>query len=71
MTHKNPSLRVGTTVGERDGPRGKSPAPGKKPKPESMRVKKTPKKELNGNKWIIVGESDVATWRELLFYSFC
>ncbi|ROT39438.1 adenylyl cyclase-associated protein [Sodiomyces alkalinus F11] len=53
MTHKNPSLRAGSTVGGHDAPRGKSPAPGKKPKPESMRVKKPAKKELDGNKWII------------------
>ncbi|GAB0132667.1 hypothetical protein EsDP_00001096 [Epichloe bromicola] len=54
MTHKNPSLRTDNTVGNRDGPaRGKSPAPGKKPKPESMRVKKPAKKELDGNKWVI------------------
>ncbi|KAI2469873.1 adenylate cyclase associated N terminal-domain-containing protein [Annulohypoxylon bovei var. microspora] len=51
MTHKNPALRAGSTVS--DSSRGKSPAPGKKPKPESMRVKKPPKKELDGNKWII------------------
>lgn len=50
MTHKNPSLRAGSTVSTR----GKSPAPGKKPKPQSMRVKKPPKKELEGNKWTIV-----------------
>ena len=55
MTHKNPSLRAGSTVPDKDSSsRGKSPAPGKKPKPESMRVKKPPKKELVGNKWIIV-----------------
>ncbi|KAK2044040.1 hypothetical protein LZ31DRAFT_467081 [Colletotrichum somersetense] len=54
MTHKNPSLRAGSTVSEREGSvRGKSPAPGKKPKPESMRVKKPPKKVLEGNKWTI------------------
>ncbi|KAH7022467.1 adenylate cyclase associated N terminal-domain-containing protein [Ilyonectria destructans] len=54
MTHKNPSLRASSTVSDRDGsPRGKSPAPGKKPKPESMRLKKPPKKELEGNKWTI------------------
>ncbi|KAI0890204.1 adenylate cyclase associated N terminal-domain-containing protein [Annulohypoxylon maeteangense] len=51
MTHKNPALRAGSTVS--DSSRGKSPAPGKKPKPESMRLKKPPKKELDGNKWII------------------
>ncbi|KAH6631959.1 adenylate cyclase associated N terminal-domain-containing protein [Chaetomium tenue] len=55
MTHKNPSLRAGSTVPEQNGSaRGKSPAPpGTKPKPESMRVKKPPKKELEGNKWTI------------------
>lgn len=54
MTHKNPALRASSTVPERDSSvRGKSPAPGKKPKPESMRVKKPPKKELEGNKWTI------------------
>lgn len=56
MTHKNPSLRAGSTVPDRGASvRGKSPAPpGTKPKPESMRVKKPPKKELEGNKWTIV-----------------
>ncbi|KAH6899078.1 adenylate cyclase associated N terminal-domain-containing protein [Thelonectria olida] len=54
MTHKNPSLRTSSTVSDGvSSGRGKSPAPGKKPKPESMRVKKPPKKELEGNKWII------------------
>lgn len=56
MTHKNPSLRSNSTVPDRDASvRGKSPAPGKKPKPENMRVRKPPKKELDGNKWLIVG----------------
>ena len=54
MTHKNPSLRAGSTVSDGSSARGKSPAPGKKPKPESMRVKKPPKMELEGNKWTIV-----------------
>ncbi|KAH6856463.1 adenylate cyclase associated N terminal-domain-containing protein [Chaetomium sp. MPI-CAGE-AT-0009] len=54
MTHKNPSLRAGSTVPDGSAVRGKSPAPpGTKPKPESMRVKKPPKKELEGNKWTI------------------
>lgn len=58
MTHKNPSLRASSTVSDHDSSiRGKSPAPGKKPKPESMRVKKPPKKELDGNKWTIVSFS--------------
>ncbi|KAF5133669.1 Adenylyl cyclase-associated protein [Metarhizium anisopliae] len=53
MTHKNPSLRA-SSAADPDGPsRGKSPAPGKKPKPESMRVKKPAKKGLEGNKWTI------------------
>ncbi|TGJ84504.1 hypothetical protein E0Z10_g4275 [Xylaria hypoxylon] len=54
MTHKNPILRAASTVSEDQDSsvRGRS-APGKKPKPESMRVKKPPKKELDGNKWII------------------
>jgi adenylyl cyclase-associated protein len=68
MTHKNPSLRAGATVPTRSDSqssvssisRGKSPAPGKKPKPESMRTKKPPVKKLDGNKWIIVRFSDVA-----------
>lgn len=54
MTHKNPSLRAGSTVSDGTA-RAKSPAPGKKPKPESMRVKKPSRKELEGNKWTIVG----------------
>ncbi|KAF5025171.1 hypothetical protein F66182_2747 [Fusarium sp. NRRL 66182] len=51
MTHKNPSLRTASTVSSSQ--RGKSPAPGKKPKPESMRIKKPARKELEGNKWTI------------------
>ncbi|KAG9244204.1 adenylyl cyclase-associated protein-like protein [Calycina marina] len=61
MTHKNPSLRAGATVPTRSDStssvssisRNKSPAPGKKPKPESMRTKKPPVKTLDGNKWYI------------------
>ncbi|KKF96074.1 Adenylyl cyclase-associated protein [Ceratocystis fimbriata CBS 114723] len=52
MTHKNPTLRGSSVVSETSS-RGKSPAPGKKPKPESMRMKKPPRKELEGNKWTI------------------
>ncbi|KAI1640027.1 adenylyl cyclase-associated protein [Biscogniauxia mediterranea] len=51
MTHKNPSLRASSTVSSEN--RVKSPVPSKKPKPESMRIKKPPKKELDGNKWTI------------------
>nr|POE94713.1 adenylyl cyclase-associated protein [Quercus suber] len=58
MTHKNPSLRAGSTVPDA---RSKSPGPNVKPKPASMRQNSTPvtpskrvgKKELDGNKWII------------------
>jgi adenylyl cyclase-associated protein len=62
MTHKNPSLRATSVVPERNdsigSSRGHSPTPpGKKPKPESLRTKKPPKKELDGNKWIIVSSS--------------
>lgn len=54
MTHKNPSLRAGSTVTDHGASAGtKSAAPGKKPKPESMRLKKPPKQELDGNKWTI------------------
>jgi adenylyl cyclase-associated protein len=58
MTHKNPSLRAGSTVSERPDSQGsisrsKSPAPSKKPKPESMRVRKPPRKDLESNKWYI------------------
>ncbi|KAK4215693.1 adenylate cyclase associated N terminal-domain-containing protein [Rhypophila decipiens] len=52
MTHKNPSLRASSTVPD-GAVRSKSPAPGKKPKPENMRVKKPPKKALEGNKWLV------------------
>ncbi|KAJ5561602.1 hypothetical protein N7461_000363 [Penicillium sp. DV-2018c] len=54
MTHKNPSLRAGSTVSEGSSSvRGKSPAPSKKPKPENMRARKPPRKELEGSKWLI------------------
>jgi adenylyl cyclase-associated protein len=58
MTHKNPSLRAAAPVPSRSDSTGslrsKSPAPpGKKPKPESMRTKKPPRKELDGNRWIV------------------
>jgi adenylyl cyclase-associated protein len=59
MTHKNPSLRTQAPVptrSDRNGSlRGKSPAPPRKP--DTMRTKKPPKKELDGNKWIIVSIS--------------
>ena len=61
QTHKNPSLRAqGTSVppapsrsSSQSSSRGKSPMPGKKPKPESMRAKRPARKELEGNKWLI------------------
>ena len=58
MTHKNPSLRANSVVPERSGSQGsaarsKSPAPNRKPKPESLRARKPPRKDLEGNKWFI------------------
>ena len=65
MTHKNPSLRANTTSDKgEDISRSRSPGPQIKPKPASMRQnssassvskdpKKEPKKELDGNKWLI------------------
>ncbi|KKY21464.1 putative adenylyl cyclase-associated protein [Phaeomoniella chlamydospora] len=67
MTHKNPSLRAGSAVPERSSSvssstsRGKSPMPSKKPKPESMRTKKPPKKELEGSKWLIENFENTGT----------
>lgn len=66
MTHKNPSLRA--AVERRESSEGlarsRSRGPETKPKPDSMRTKvgaaaskKEPKKELDGNKWIIVSHS--------------
>lgn len=67
MTHKNPALRTKTDIPS-DRPR--SPAPGKKPKPESMRMKKPSKKELEGNKWTIVRFSTHASCFRILFPVF-
>lgn len=59
QTHKNPSLRANAPVPTRSdsqnsvSSRGKSSHPSKRPKPESLRTKKPPRKELDGNKWII------------------
>lgn len=59
QTHKNPSLRTNAVVPSLSASqtslpsRSKSPHPSKKPKPESLRTKKPPRKELDGNKWII------------------
>lgn len=60
MNHKNPTLRASSIApsapsrsSSQTSLRGKSPIPGKKPKPESMRTKKPPRKELEGNKWLI------------------
>ncbi|MCJ1359613.1 MAG: hypothetical protein MMC33_009615 [Icmadophila ericetorum] len=58
QTHKNPSLRAGAVVppsrsDSQSSDRGKSPVPSKKPKPETMRVKKPPRKVFDSNKWMI------------------
>jgi adenylyl cyclase-associated protein len=76
MTHKNPSLRAGSTVPTRSDSqtsvssvnRGKSPVPSKKPKPETLRTKKPPKKELDGNKWLIVRKRTLVIKEMLIFY---
>ena len=70
MTHKNPSLRAGGFVQQRNNSqaslsssesRRKSPVPSTKPKPESMRTKKAPRRELDGNKWIIENFEDTGS----------
>lgn len=58
MTHKNPSLRTSSTVPtngslSRNSSSSSLNRPNKKPKPESMRTKKPPRKDLDGNKWIV------------------
>ena len=60
MTHKNPSLRASNTGPQRQDSQGslgsgrsKSPMPAKKP--ESLKGKKSGKKELDGSKWIVEG----------------
>jgi adenylyl cyclase-associated protein len=69
MTHKNPSLRASSTVTDRSQDRSRSRGPELKPKPNSIRgkgisqpaVKKDPKKQLDGNKWIIENFEDADT----------
>ena len=51
MTHKNPALRAQAPVPNDPNSGRISPAPGRKP--ESLRAKKPPVKELEGNKWSI------------------
>ena len=57
QTHKNPNLRAAAPAPpsrtDSTGSRGKSPAPGRPVKPQSMRTKKPPRKELEANKWFI------------------
>ncbi|KAG8863878.1 hypothetical protein FRC20_010512 [Serendipita sp. 405] len=54
MTHKNPSLRVSSTVPARSpSPSPTSKQPPKPKKPVSLQAKKPPKKELQGGKWIV------------------
>ena len=57
QTHKNPTLRAGAAVpptrSDSQSSSGKSPGPGKRPKPESMRTKRPSRMELDGNKWIV------------------
>lgn len=73
QTHKNPSLRATAPIppaptrsSSQTSSRGKSPIPGKKPpKPESMRSKKPPRKELDGNKWLIENYDDPGQMLEI------
>ncbi|CAG8790063.1 17746_t:CDS:2 [Dentiscutata erythropus] len=51
MTHKNPSLRAGSTVSFTGETQKKGPAA--PPKPASLSLKKPPKKEFDNNKWLI------------------
>ena len=61
QTHKNPSLRAqganappsSSRSSSQSSSLGKSPIPGKKPKPDNMRAQKPPRKELDGNKWVV------------------
>lgn len=59
MTHKNPSLRAGSTVPTSSS----SPTLGKKPvrptKPAALAGKKPPKFGLEGNKWMIENQENV------------
>lgn len=76
MTHKNPALRASAVVPQRSGSSGsidrsRSPAPQTKPKPDSIRgkgigapAKKEGKKELDGNKWIIVCVAEESTEKD-------
>nr|CAG8594319.1 6968_t:CDS:2 [Entrophospora candida] len=54
MTHKNPSLRASSTVGEVGAKvQQHKKGPTAPPKPASLSLKKPPKKELKGNNWIV------------------
>ena len=57
QTHKNPSLRASSAVppapSRSTSQSSSRSVPSKKPKPESMRTKKPPRRELEGNKWLI------------------
>ena len=69
MTHKNPSLRASSTVPTSSDSQtslsssSRGVPPGKKPKPEGMRTKRPPRKELDGNKWIVVSFALPSTTR--------
>lgn len=71
QTHKNPSLRTNAVVPSLPDAqislpsRSKSPHPSKKPKPESLRTKKPPRKELDGNKWIVENYDNYAEILEI------
>jgi adenylyl cyclase-associated protein len=69
QTHKNPSLRGSAPEPQRSDSQTstKSIPPHTKPKPESMRTKKPPRKELDGTKWIIVRISQQRIIRLMLY----
>lgn len=52
QTHKNPALRASSTVPATDAASRKGPPP-KPRKPQTLKTKKPPRKELIGNKWFI------------------
>jgi adenylyl cyclase-associated protein len=53
MTHKNPELRTSSAVPAKEEKTSPS-RPSVPRKPESFKKKAPPRKELDGNKWMIV-----------------
>jgi adenylyl cyclase-associated protein len=57
MTHKNPSLRAGSTVPSTSPSSPPAKKPTKPTKPQALMGKKPPKFALEGNKWMVVSPS--------------